>query len=438
MINALAKHHGWDVSHLELAKDHELAAEYGKIAEVSDELRNRYVDRATSDHGHANFAARASKSHPGLEKYSKEQERRAEKRKAGLGRALSDKRLGREVDEIAGAFPSPSTRAKWAADAAASNAAEAKRQEQLKAQQLQKNTAEVEKQQKINHHSLAPDTVPPVPANEGEVVKFPKKHKGDLENTHDCPKCGGDLQGGKYMGHQVKVCMPCKQVYLPPNSGIDQQGNKIKDEGFDYTMKDMGNDYAGFPSNHSMKHKMLKRISPEYHQLYKDKMNNTHDWDSLFNLFKVAKGRGHVIDEVAMRMQGSSQSEKDANARAKAREAEEKAKHAAIVKAYVDIMSKGQLLPPKMQQSYNTMPDFKKEVDAELQKIPGRPGEVDLLQRQNHHLLTREDSEQRKQNALWAQISAYEKKAKNNKSQNVTHHNTLIRTFHSRHHFPVK
>lgn len=63
---------------------------------------------------------------------------------------------------------------------------------------------------------------------EGDVVQFPKKHKGDLENTHSCPKCGGDLQGGKYMGHQVKVCMPCKQVYLPPNSGIDQQGNPIK------------------------------------------------------------------------------------------------------------------------------------------------------------------------------------------------------------------
>ena len=58
------------------------------------------------------------------------------------------------TDEIAGAFPSPSTKAKWAADAAASNAAEAKRQEQLKAQQLQKNTAEVDRLQKINHHSL--------------------------------------------------------------------------------------------------------------------------------------------------------------------------------------------------------------------------------------------------------------------------------------------
>jgi hypothetical protein len=65
---------------------------------------------------------------------------------------------------------------------------------------------------------------------EGDVVQFPKKHKGDITDIHDCPKCGGDLQGGKYMGHAVQVCMPCKQVYLPPNSGIDQQGNKIKEE----------------------------------------------------------------------------------------------------------------------------------------------------------------------------------------------------------------
>ena len=67
---------------------------------------------------------------------------------------------------------------------------------------------------------------------EGDVVQFPKKHKGDISNMHSCPKCGGDLQGGKYMGHQVQVCMPCKQVYLPPNSGIDHNGNKIE-EGFD-------------------------------------------------------------------------------------------------------------------------------------------------------------------------------------------------------------
>lgn len=65
---------------------------------------------------------------------------------------------------------------------------------------------------------------------EGEVVQFPKKHKSDLDSFDDCPKCGRDLMGGTYMGHKVKVCNPCKQVYLPPNSGIDQKGNKIVDE----------------------------------------------------------------------------------------------------------------------------------------------------------------------------------------------------------------
>jgi hypothetical protein len=33
------------------------------------------------------------------------------------------------------------------------------------------------------------------------------------------------------MGQRVKVCQPCKQVYLPPNSGIDQQGNKTNEQG---------------------------------------------------------------------------------------------------------------------------------------------------------------------------------------------------------------
>ena len=65
---------------------------------------------------------------------------------------------------------------------------------------------------------------------EGEVVPLGKKHRGDLSDTHSCPKCGGDLHGGKYMGHAVKVCQPCKQVYLPPNSGIDQQGNKTNEQ----------------------------------------------------------------------------------------------------------------------------------------------------------------------------------------------------------------
>lgn len=66
---------------------------------------------------------------------------------------------------------------------------------------------------------------------EGEVVPLGKKHRGDLEDTNSCVKCGGDLQSGTYMGHKVKVCQPCKQVYLPPNSGIDKQGNKINEQG---------------------------------------------------------------------------------------------------------------------------------------------------------------------------------------------------------------
>ncbi len=76
-----------------------------------------------------------------------------------------------DLDEIAGAFPSPSTREKWAKDAAASNAAEAKRQAALKAQQLQQNTELVDKEQKVNHHSLSPSTQPPVPIQEGKTVK---------------------------------------------------------------------------------------------------------------------------------------------------------------------------------------------------------------------------------------------------------------------------
>ena len=69
--------------------------EESQVNEISTKLRDKYVTRASDDYGHANFAARASKSHPGLEKYSQEQETRAKKRAAGLNRALSDKRLGR-------------------------------------------------------------------------------------------------------------------------------------------------------------------------------------------------------------------------------------------------------------------------------------------------------------------------------------------------------
>lgn len=65
------------------------------LTEISTNLRNRYVQRASDDYGAANFAARASSSHPGLEDYSKEQERRRDRRRVGLNRALSDKRTGR-------------------------------------------------------------------------------------------------------------------------------------------------------------------------------------------------------------------------------------------------------------------------------------------------------------------------------------------------------
>jgi hypothetical protein len=70
-------------------------AEQG-VAEVSTELRNRYVTRASDDYSNANFASRVSKDHPGLDDYSRQQQQRAKKRAAGLNRALSDKRLGRE------------------------------------------------------------------------------------------------------------------------------------------------------------------------------------------------------------------------------------------------------------------------------------------------------------------------------------------------------
>jgi hypothetical protein len=82
-------------------------------------------------------------------------------------------------------------------------------------------------------------------------------------------------------GVRVNNCVPAESV----------------EEGFDYTAKDLGNDYSGFPSNHGMKHKFLAKIKPEKRQLYKDKMNNTHNWDSLFALFKVAKARGDIIEQ---------------------------------------------------------------------------------------------------------------------------------------------
>lgn len=89
---------------------------------------------------------------------------------------------------------------------------------------------------------------------------------------------------------------PQRKVYVHPEEYRKVHG-EFDEAKFDYTMKDMGDDYAGFPSNHSMKHKMLARIKPEKQQLYKDKMNNTHDWEDLFNLFNVAKQRGDIIEQ---------------------------------------------------------------------------------------------------------------------------------------------
>jgi len=88
-------------------------------------------------------------------------------------------------------------------------------------------------------------------------------------------------------------------VKLSSGAIVDVQGQEqpVGEASFDYTTKDLGNDYAGFPSNHSMKHKMLAKIKPEKQQLYKDKMNNTHDWDGLLALFKVAKARGDIIEQ---------------------------------------------------------------------------------------------------------------------------------------------
>ena len=64
-----------------------------------------------------------------------------------------------KASAIAGAFPSPSTRAKWAKDAEESNRNEAKRQAEKKKKELEDNTKEVERQQKINHHSLANEEI---------------------------------------------------------------------------------------------------------------------------------------------------------------------------------------------------------------------------------------------------------------------------------------
>lgn len=77
------------------------------------------------------------------------------------------------TDEIAGAFPSPSTRKYWADQAALSNAAEAQRQAQAaasaNAERLKKNTEIVDKEQKTNYHAIDKEAVPFVPKNEARA-----------------------------------------------------------------------------------------------------------------------------------------------------------------------------------------------------------------------------------------------------------------------------
>ena len=73
--------------------------------------------------------------------------------------------------------------------------------------------------------TLAKKVKPVKPIKEGEVVKFPKKHESDLDHVKKCVRCGSDTHEGKYMGEKVRVCIPCKQVYLGPNSKIDKHGN---------------------------------------------------------------------------------------------------------------------------------------------------------------------------------------------------------------------
>ena len=73
----------------------------------------------------------------------------------GAGAAAAAGAAGK-ASAIAGAFPSPSTREKWAKDAAASNAAEAKRQAAIQAkkdaERLQHGTDDIERLNKINYH----------------------------------------------------------------------------------------------------------------------------------------------------------------------------------------------------------------------------------------------------------------------------------------------
>ena len=64
------------------------------VEEVSKDTLDRYVSKAVDSHGHADFAARASKDDPTKRSYHKDQKHTAEKRRQGISRALD--RMSRE------------------------------------------------------------------------------------------------------------------------------------------------------------------------------------------------------------------------------------------------------------------------------------------------------------------------------------------------------
>lgn len=126
-----------------------------------------------------------------------------------------------QMNEIAGAFPSPSTREKWAKDAAASNAAEAKRLADKKAaadaERLKTNTELVDKEQKINHHSLANE----LPANESFLQELEnemlaeagmkaidKTQKAAMKNASTLPALNMSTgSGGAYMNYRMGIAL---------------------------------------------------------------------------------------------------------------------------------------------------------------------------------------------------------------------------------------
>lgn len=150
--------------------------------------------------GEASAAAKLQKA------FQREQERIAAERKAGeellkkpVKEEVVDEDMSRrgflkgvaagaavgaasKAHAIAGAFPSPSTKAKWAKDAADSNAAEARRLADKKKKELENNTKEVDKAQRVNHHSLSTEeTVLEGNGYDDNRTGFAKKPREDDE-----------------------------------------------------------------------------------------------------------------------------------------------------------------------------------------------------------------------------------------------------------------